>query len=282
MPTKAVFILALSCGFSASTAADQRLETVLTDEYHDKVLALRHSFKPDRQEYAADGTPVKAAEEGPWTIYGRMVVSKITVDTQQLRVEGKRALFFFDSGGHPVQVKTDRKHPAEDLRVTVRLQQPLASVDEARTVLSRVFAFSPVDMVDSVPDYWRGHLAKQLGVEVPRKVGSEHASGAVEAGGIKSPADFEKMHIEWPRALHSPEPDYSDVARKWHVQGVVGLNIIVDPTGKVRDIKLVHPLGMGLDESAMATVGTWRFAPAKRDGQPVPVAIYVEVDFHLY
>jgi Gram-negative bacterial TonB protein C-terminal len=40
---------------------------------------------------------------------------------------------------------------------------------------------------------------------------------------------------------------------------------------------VVHPLGMGLDENAVATVSTWRFAPATKDGQPVAVAVY---EFH--
>jgi TonB family protein len=41
-------------------------------------------------------------------------------------------------------------------------------------------------------------------------------------------------------------------------------------------------LGMGLDEKAIEAVRQWRFEPAKKDGQPVPVMINVEVNFRLY
>lgn len=64
------------------------------------------------------------------------------------------------------------------------------------------------------------------------------------------------------------EPEFSEAARNRKFQGVVGLNVTVDATGKVSDIAIAHPLGMGLDDQAVATVRTWRFSPAKRDGQP--------------
>jgi len=45
---------------------------------------------------------------------------------------------------------------------------------------------------------------------------------------------------------------------------------------------VARPLGMGLDEKAIEAVRTWRFEPAKKDGQPVPVQMNVEVSFRLY
>jgi periplasmic protein TonB len=39
---------------------------------------------------------------------------------------------------------------------------------------------------------------------------------------------------------------------------------------------------MGLDEQAVNAVERWKFEPAKKDGQPVPVMINVEVNFRLY
>jgi TonB-like protein len=39
---------------------------------------------------------------------------------------------------------------------------------------------------------------------------------------------------------------------------------------------------MGPDETAVDSVRTWRFGPAKKDGNAVRVKINVEVNFHLY
>ena len=88
--------------------------------------------------------------------------------------------------------------------------------------------------------------------------------------------------VSLPRAVYSPEPEFSDEARMAKYQGIVTLTIIVTPDGRPVDIQVSRALGMGLDEKAMAAVRTWRFEPGKKDGHPVAVRMDVEVDFHLY
>jgi len=41
------------------------------------------------------------------------------------------------------------------------------------------------------------------------------------------------------------------------------------------DVKVVKPVGLGLDENAADTVRTWKFHPAIREGVPVNVSTYV-------
>ncbi len=289
MLTKTIVVLALVCGlFPAATAADQELEKLLIDQYRDKVLALRHPFKSSSQEYDAEGKPAKRGEEGPWTLYGRIVVKKIAVDAGRLKVEGQRAVYGFNKNGSLVRFSNDRKHPAEELKVTLRLNQPLASADEAATVLGRVFARTPEEMVSSVPTYWQPQVAKLLGVGIPKKTDLQDASGtgvAAEAGSdqIAKLADFtDRKHFTAPRVLYKREPNFSEAARAWRYEGTVGMNVIVDNTGRVGQITIVHPLGMGLDENAVETVRNWRFAPATHDGQPIAVLVYIEIDYHLY
>jgi TonB family protein len=58
--------------------------------------------------------------------------------------------------------------------------------------------------------------------------------------------------------------------------------MIVGADGIPTNIKVVNPIGMGLDEKAVETVSTWKFQPATKDGNPVAAQIAVEIDFHLY
>jgi periplasmic protein TonB len=88
--------------------------------------------------------------------------------------------------------------------------------------------------------------------------------------------------ISAPQAITTPDPEYTEEARRAKTQGTCVLWLIVDQQGHTRDIKVVRSLGYGLDAKAIEAVKQWTFDPAKKDGQPVNVQITVEVGFHLY
>lgn len=98
-------------------------------------------------------------------------------------------------------------------------------------------------------------------------------------GGIYKLGD---IGVSAPIAKFTPEPDFSEEARKAKYQGVVVLAAIIGSDGKPRNIRVVRSLGMGLDEKAVERVRTWLFEPGKKNGTPVAVAMNLEVDFRLY
>lgn len=85
-----------------------------------------------------------------------------------------------------------------------------------------------------------------------------------------------------PELIYSPEPSFSDEARKAKFQGIVLLMLVVGKDGRPYNIRVGQSLGMGLDEKAVEAVKNWRFRPATLRGQPVDTRIAVQVDFHLY
>ena len=48
-----------------------------------------------------------------------------------------------------------------------------------------------------------------------------------------------------------------------------------------RNVRVIHGLGPGLDDKAVEAVNQWRFKPGEMDGQPVPVAAHIEINFRL-
>jgi len=88
--------------------------------------------------------------------------------------------------------------------------------------------------------------------------------------------------VSAPKPIYTPDPEYSEEARKAKYQGVVVLWLVIGPDGLPREIKVARPLGMGLDEKAIEAVRTWRFKAAERNGQAVAVQMNVEVSFRLY
>lgn len=101
--------------------------------------------------------------------------------------------------------------------------------------------------------------------------GGGYGGGAYRIGGGVSP----------PAVVFKVEPEYSEEARKAKFQGSVLLSIIVDASGKPRDVRVTRTCGLGLDEKAVEAVMKWRFRPGLKDGKPVPVVATVEVNFRL-
>jgi periplasmic protein TonB len=106
--------------------------------------------------------------------------------------------------------------------------------------------------------------------------------GPGEGGGIGGGVFHVGGGVSAPRAIFSPDPEYSEEARKVKHQGTVVLALVVAADGRPRDIRVINSLGMGLDEKAIEAVSHWKFEPAMKDNKPVSVAISVEVEFRLY
>ena len=106
--------------------------------------------------------------------------------------------------------------------------------------------------------------------------------GPGEGGGIGGGYYRIGGGVSSPVPIYDPDPEYSDEARKEKYQGTVILWVVIGSDGLPHQMKVQQSLGMGLDEKAMDAVKKWRFKPAMRNGQPVPVAVNVEVNFRLY
>jgi TonB family protein len=87
--------------------------------------------------------------------------------------------------------------------------------------------------------------------------------------------------VSAPIPIYKIEAQYSEEARKAKFQGTLVLSIVVDEQGRPRDLKVVKPLGLGLDEKAIEAVRKWRFSPGKLKGKPVAVQASVQVTFRL-
>jgi protein TonB len=87
--------------------------------------------------------------------------------------------------------------------------------------------------------------------------------------------------VSSPQLLFKVEPEYSEEARKAKFQGTVLLYVEVDEKGLPRNIRVIRPLGLGLDQKAIEAVEKWKFSPGKKDGKPVPVQAQIEVNFRL-
>ncbi|MEM9554942.1 MAG: TonB family protein [Acidobacteriota bacterium] len=84
-----------------------------------------------------------------------------------------------------------------------------------------------------------------------------------------------------PEKLAAPQPQYTEIARKARIQGVVIVQAIIDKQGNVTNVKVLKGLPMGLSEEAVKAIKKWQFSPATLNGKPVDVYYNLTVNFQL-
>ncbi len=104
--------------------------------------------------------------------------------------------------------------------------------------------------------------------------GGGTGGGAFRAGvnGVGSPSCF-----------YMPQPPYSDEARKAKYSGIVLVDVVVTADGRITQMHVLKSPGLGLDETTINTLRTWRCKPAMGpSGKAVAVEVPIEVTFRLY
>jgi len=114
-------------------------------------------------------------------------------------------------------------------------------------------------------------------------VGSGNGLGYGPGSGMGTGGGVYKIGggVSSPVPIYKPEPEYSEEARKAKFQGSVLLAIVILADGTTTNIRVIRPLGLGLDEKAIEAVQKWKFRPSMKDGKPVAVSANVEVNFRL-
>lgn len=117
---------------------------------------------------------------------------------------------------------------------------------------------------------------------MPRYIFAIVALISVLYGQADSPGDpVPGPRLTAPKPIRRSEPTYSAEALKAGVQGDVFLALVIDERGLPTEIRVLRPLGFGLDERAIENIKGWRFEPGLKDGKPVKVPANIEVNFRL-
>ena len=74
---------------------------------------------------------------------------------------------------------------------------------------------------------------------------------------------------------------YPAAARSDDVEGDVGVEFVVDRSGRVIEARVARAAGHGFDDAALTAIRRYRFSPAQRDGHAVRVRMPWSVQFRL-
>ena len=81
------------------------------------------------------------------------------------------------------------------------------------------------------------------------------------------------------RPINVPQPAFTEAARAAGVEGKVRVELTVDETGRVVDVRVLQGLGYGLDEAALSAARSATFEPALRCGKPSRATFTISMRF---
>lgn len=280
-----IFLLtAFCCGQSYTSPAE--VKKALEADLKDKIMLLRGFPIDDRLDFDSDLKPIGTQHAGSWTLADfEVTVVESKVDAIELR--GNRSGFIFD----------ERKMAFSKIRlprtIVVELHGPFTDPPETflKHVKDRVFMGDPKEISSSLPAYWRPYFDEQIDFDAKKKTGrlkkyparldktDKSAAATVTTLPSGEPVYFVGGPVKAPKPLHTPDPAFTDMARKLNLSGKSTLVAIIDSNGRTQDVEVEKPLGLGLDDNAVAIVKTWTFKPAQLNGRPVACLVNIEVSF---
>ena len=245
-----------------------KLQFVLNDLLMHKILLMRGFPKGDVIQYDEKGK-LRKEDPGTWTIYGAIQINDVEIQADSIQIFGNRLVITFPNG-------EPRREYAAGRAVTLQIKRDPNNEKETVNALAVVFLNNADPLTRLLPEYWR-YFARKLDLAAGHK-GSE-AELPITLDGKKIYAAGAQATI--PSIIPSSQkmPITPPLARANGITGVTTLWIIVAPDGHVAYVQVFKPFGFGFEEEAVKAILSWQYTPGTVDGQPVPVALKVEVPF---
>jgi TonB family protein len=184
-----------------------------------------------------------------------------------------------------------------DVRPEERVVQPQEKKEETLFQKEQGSGSLPVQKEENV--ILPGSPFRTLYEDEKWEIGSMKKEGAITASYVNPPetkgasgktklaihppslSDGEILLVQ-PKYAENPKPLYPSEARRRGYEGEVVLKVEVLPNGRVGQIEVKCSSGYELlDQSALTTVRQWKFVPARKGENPIPLWVNIPVKFQL-
>jgi hypothetical protein len=210
--------------------------------------------------------------------FASFTATKVVLQDKSIELDGIRSFVVENSETHAL-VATGIHSP-----MTIRLTMEDPDFDVALPLAAKQLFFSSVEeAAASVPDFMAKSAPALYNLATthyesckPCRHGKPSGEGVFYAIG-------EKYGVVAPKLIHQVDPEF----RASHFNGVpapveILYGMIVGTDGIPKEIWLLQPAGTELDWDGFKAISQYRFAPATKDGVPVPVHLNVAVNFQIH
>jgi TonB family protein len=274
---RAGLFAAIGLSVAHAAAADlHQTEARLKQEYASKTITLRRFYSASFLHYNRTGALQSRSEEGPWTLWSKVQVTAIKLNPDNVEIAGRREFVRFR---HHSNRPATMEFLHTDHSVAIRIDLDAAPTgDGVHAALARVLVGSNEEFVTVAPPYWREFLRREMG-------GASRQTGGGDQPQSGSPSEAVPVRVNpgvaHTRLLREVRPQYPLIARQLNAQGSVILRVIIGTSGQSRDVWILSPVGIGLDDAAVEAVRQWIFRPWMVDGKDIEVQTEVTVKYQL-
>lgn len=268
-------ILVLNCAPASGQTTVDAIKARLVGQ----PLYLRGSWVGNDLRFDADGQPEKKYPGGSFTEAG-IDVSQVSLARGKLRITGQRMGLIFEDLA-PKRVKLSAKRYTGEINIEV--QTPVDG--DFGKAITEIFAPDLASMVPAMPFYWQHYASSHLVATDAQSKSSEPTTENANPTNPTPAGDIAPSRVggevKKPVVTHQTEPYFSNAAKVLKYSGIVEVYLWVLPDGTTSHLTIVKPAGLGLDEQAVRAVSEYKFKPATKDGKPVTVDLYVDVNFQI-
>jgi TonB family protein len=238
----------------------KQLQTSLQSELLGKTFALRGFPVDDKIQLDSRLQPLQSIHPGSWTV-ANVEVEKIEVRNDLIRLVGARVGYAYDKKSESFQSIKQRS------KIEVEIAgQPAGTPEEiSKAIRSGLFLATQSEINESLPKIWKDFFTNKEAKKNHLDAKPVQDSTVAHIGNGVTP----------PKVIYSPDPEAPQFGNpKGHV---TVLSVVINTSGQAENINLELPVGLACDESAIAVIQRWRFQPAMKGNQPVPVKVNIEM-----
>jgi TonB family protein len=245
---------------------DNQIKKELEETFTKKILIIRNFYSGNNLKYDSEGTLISGGPTGSWTIFGYFEPAEINLSATSITLKGKRIYWGYNQPNKKSQLS--RCHDTTTIefsRSSEQLTLPLILIP-----LNKVFMTNRETIADIVPPYWKKIILADFDIQKIPKADPQ----------IKAADTNTHKNSTYPKIRSKTMQAYTAQARAASWEGEVLLRAIVHKDGSIKVQDILRPLGLGLDESAIATCEKWKFKPGTVDGEPVDVTVNIVIVFN--
>jgi TonB family protein len=266
----------LFAAVAVSNADSKDLEQALRAELKGKVFFLRGFPIEDDLNFDSNFHPQKTFRAGSWAV--------AIIDMQTVRIKHDRV----EIAGNRVVVGRDEKTQelrqyklSKSIHINVDVPSALSTAEAVKQLIDAVFVADSKELVTLVPQHWVPYLNGEVVRTVKDGKTVYRFDGPTKTANGEPIYRASKDSVQVPKPVHTPDPEYTEIARAAGFNGSGTLSAVITKSGEIDDVVVVKPIGLGLDDNAAGAIRTWRFKPATKNGDPVAVRVEVEVTFNI-